>query len=90
MGIDGSRLFNPGWHLCRDLKAMLTVVEAVTHSTLARRESRGAHSRIDYSGLDEQWGKQNNIISEVGGKMTLQTVPKPPFSDELQKVLDEV
>ena len=31
-----------------DLQRMLTVSEAVTHSALARQESRGAHSRIDY------------------------------------------
>jgi succinate dehydrogenase/fumarate reductase flavoprotein subunit len=51
--------FNPGWHLARDLKSMLTVSEAVTRSALARRESRGAHSRIDCPNLDAAWGKQN-------------------------------
>jgi len=40
--VEGSRLFNPGWHLSYDLKAMLIVSEAVTHSALARTESRGA------------------------------------------------
>jgi succinate dehydrogenase / fumarate reductase flavoprotein subunit len=68
---------------------MLIVAEAVTMAALARQESRGAHSRIDYSGLDEQWGKQNNIIKEYGGTMILRTVSKPPLPDELQKVLDE-
>jgi len=32
--IDGSRLFNPGWHLTRDLKNMLLISEAVTRSAL--------------------------------------------------------
>src|SRR5580692_168394 len=44
--VEGSRLFNPGWHLARELKSMLTVSEAVALSALARTESRGAHSRI--------------------------------------------
>ena len=44
---DGSRMFNPGWHLTRDLRSMVLIAEAVTRSALARRESRGAHSRID-------------------------------------------
>src|SRR5258707_10799242 len=55
VSVEGSRLFNPGWHLSYDLKAMLIVSEAVAHSALARTESRGAHSRIDYSSLDPGW-----------------------------------
>jgi succinate dehydrogenase / fumarate reductase, flavoprotein subunit len=57
LAITGSRMFNPGWHLCRDLSSMLTVAEAVTRSALARRESRGAHSRIDHPKLDSIWGE---------------------------------
>ena len=60
--MEGSRLFNPGWHLARDLKAMLTVSEAVARERFGAKESRGAHSRIDYPNYDEDWGKQNNII----------------------------
>src|ERR1700726_364171 len=63
VSVEGSRLFNPGWHLAQDLKAMLTVSEAVTRSALAREESRGAHSRIDHSGLDPTWGTKNNVIA---------------------------
>jgi succinate dehydrogenase / fumarate reductase flavoprotein subunit len=87
--VEGSRMFNPGWHLAQDLKCMLTVSEAVTRSALARRESRGAHSRIDYSGLDQQWGKQNNIISRDGETMKLQQVPIPEMPEELKKLLEE-
>src|SRR5713226_4905587 len=75
LAISGSRMFNPGWHLCRDLKSMLTVAEAVTCSALARRESRGAHSRIDYPNLDPVWGKQNNVISRRGEAMELRQAP---------------
>jgi len=62
VSVEGSRLFNPGWHLSYDLKAMLIVSEAVTHSALARAESRGAHSRIDHPNTDPVWEKKNNII----------------------------
>jgi len=85
--ISGSRMFNPGWHLCRDLKSMLTVTEAVTRSALARRESRGAHSRIDYPKLDPVWGKQNNVISRHGDTMELQQAPTTEMPEELQSLL---
>ena len=88
--VEGSRLFNPGWHLAQDLKSMLMVSEAVTRSALARKESRGAHSRIDYPKLDEQqWGRQNNIISKDGAGMTLRQVPVKEMPDELKQVLAE-
>ena len=88
--VEGSRLFNPGWHLSRDLRSMLMVSEAVARSALARKESRGAHSRIDYPNLDEQvWGKQHNVISRDGNQMKLQQVPVKPMPEELQQILAE-
>jgi succinate dehydrogenase / fumarate reductase flavoprotein subunit len=90
LSVEGSRLFNPGWHLAQDLKAMLTVSEAVTRSALAREESRGAHSRIDYPGLDATWGAKNNIIAREGGAMTLRQSPVPELPGDLkQLVADE-
>jgi succinate dehydrogenase / fumarate reductase flavoprotein subunit len=78
--VEGSRLFNPGWHLARDLKAMLTVSEAVARSALLRKESRGAHSRTDFANSDPSWGKRNIVVSRRGGAMELseRPVPEPP------------
>jgi len=87
VSIPGSRMFNPGWHLCADLKSMLTVSEAVTRCALARRESRGAHSRLDYPNLDPVWGKQNNIISRRETEMTLQQRPTSELPADLQALL---
>jgi len=89
MHVDGSRMFNPGWHLSYDLLSMLTISEAVTRSALARRESRGAHSRIDYPALDATWGKQNNVISSQHGAMELRQELVVPMPEELQKLLAE-
>jgi succinate dehydrogenase / fumarate reductase flavoprotein subunit len=85
--VEGSRLFNPGWHLAWDLRSMLTVAEAVTRSALARRESRGAHSRIDYPGLDEVWGKKHNVVVKKDGAMTLVETPILEMPDELKQLL---
>jgi len=87
--IDGSRMFNPGWHLTRDLRSMLLISEAVTRSALARQESRGAHSRIDHAKLDDLWSKKNNIISRRDGTMTLRQEPVREMPDDLQKLLAE-
>src|SRR4030088_2846464 len=90
LSVEGSRLFNPGWHLAQDLKAMLTVSEAVTRSALAREESRGAHSRIDYPGLDATWGTKNNVIARERGTMMLHQSPVPELPGALkQLVADE-
>jgi succinate dehydrogenase / fumarate reductase flavoprotein subunit len=89
LSVGGSRMFNPGWHLCADLKSMLIVAEAVTKSALARKESRGAHSRIDFPSYDAEWGKHNNVISRRGAEMLLQQRPTPPLPPELQAILAE-
>ena len=87
--VEGSRLFNPGWHLAWDLHSMLTVAEAVTRSALARRESRGAHSRIDYPGLDDAWGKKHNVVAKKAGTMTLIETPVLEMPDDLKQLLAE-
>jgi succinate dehydrogenase flavoprotein subunit len=88
--VDGSRLFNPGWHLARDLKAMLIVSEAVALSARERKESRGAHARIDYEKTDdEKWGKLNNIIARDGEGMKLFQRELPRMPDDLKQILAE-
>lgn len=86
--VEGSRLFNPGWHLARDLKAMLAVSEAVARSALERKESRGAHSRIDFPKYDDTWAKQNNIIFKEGDEMGLRQRATEEMPAELEQVLE--
>jgi succinate dehydrogenase / fumarate reductase flavoprotein subunit len=87
--VEGSRLFNPGWHLARDLQCMLTIAEAVTRSALARRESRGAHSRIDYPNLDDTWGKMHNVVVKNADAMTVFETPVLEMPDDLKQLLAE-
>jgi succinate dehydrogenase / fumarate reductase, flavoprotein subunit len=89
MRVEGSRLFNSGWHLAGDVNSMLTVSEACTYAALARRESRGAHSRLDYPNLDEAWGKKHNVISKKGDAMKIFEVPTLEMPEELKEVLAE-
>jgi succinate dehydrogenase / fumarate reductase flavoprotein subunit len=85
--VEGSRLFNPGWHLVRDLESMLIIAEAVTRCALARRESRGAHSRIDYPGLDSAWGSKHNVVVKKSGTMALIEAPVSEMPNDLKELL---
>ncbi|TFG77223.1 MAG: fumarate reductase/succinate dehydrogenase flavoprotein subunit, partial [Thermodesulfobacteriales bacterium] len=81
---------NPGWHLCKDLKSMLIVSEAIARCAHQREESRGAHSRVDFPKYnDEVWGTVNSVISKnSSGGMNLSTSPLPQMPEELKKIVE--
>jgi succinate dehydrogenase / fumarate reductase flavoprotein subunit len=89
VSVEGSRMFNPGWHLALELKSMLTVSEAVARSALLREESRGAHSRIDFPNLDPAWGSKNNIVRREGQAMKLLQDSRPELPEDLKQILAE-
>ncbi len=89
VAVKGDRAYNPGWHLVGDLKSMLIVSEAVANAALARKESRGAHSRLDYPNLDEKLGKLNVVVAQKNGAMNISTSPVPEMPEELKKLLAE-
>jgi len=90
ISVEGSRMFNPGWHLALDLRSMLKISEAVAKCALVREESRGAHSRIDFPETSAEWGTKNNIISQdSSGAMNLRQDLKSDLPNELKQVLAE-
>ena len=89
VSVEGSRMFNPGWHLALELKSMLTVSEAVARAALVREESRGAHSRIDFPDPDPAWSTKNNIILRDGAAMKLRQDPRPEMPGDLKQILAE-
>jgi len=87
--IEGSRMYNPGWHLCKDLKSMLIVSEAIARCAHKREESRGAHSRVDFPEYnDEKWGTVNSVISKDNGDMKFSTSPLPQMPEELKRIVE--
>ncbi|MBI1797447.1 MAG: fumarate reductase/succinate dehydrogenase flavoprotein subunit [Candidatus Eisenbacteria bacterium] len=86
--IEGSRMYNPGWHLARDLRNMLTVSEAITRAALLRTESRGAHSRLDHPGLDPALGRVNMCVTKDGEAMKVAPTPLPEMPAELKALFD--
>lgn len=49
-----------------DLRSMLLVAQAVVDSALAREESRGAHQREDFPGLDPAWRLNQTATLDAG------------------------
>jgi succinate dehydrogenase / fumarate reductase flavoprotein subunit len=90
-GVEGNRMYNPGWNTLIDLRNLLTVSEAITLSGLARKESRGGHFREDYPAKSDAFGKVNTVVRKgPDGKMQVEQVPLPPMPAELQKVIEEM
>ncbi|WP_347340073.1 FAD-binding protein [Bradyrhizobium brasilense] len=52
-----------------DLRNMLLVAQSVVLPALARTESRGAHQREDYPGLDEGAWRVNQIVALTEGRI---------------------
>jgi succinate dehydrogenase / fumarate reductase flavoprotein subunit len=87
--VQGSRMFNPGWHMARDDLFMLTVAEAVVRAAIERRESRGAQFRTDYPDKDPELGKVNFVACKGPSGMRVVALPIPPMPSELTALLEE-
>src|SRR5437016_969346 len=84
--VPGSRRYNPGWHTARDLRFMLTVSECIVRAAIERRESRGAHWRLDYLEKDPALGRVNLIAYNDAGSVELRTRPVVEMPPELAKL----
>jgi succinate dehydrogenase / fumarate reductase flavoprotein subunit len=86
--VEGSRVFNPGWHLAQDLKNMLLISEAVARCALQRKESRGAHARLDYPNLDPELGTVNSVAVLDGEDVSVSKSPLLRMPDELRSLFE--
>ena len=86
----GGRHYNPGWHLCLDLHNMVITSLALAKAALERKESRGAHTRLDYPKYEDDLGRVNIIIrpSSEGFSVVKSPLPKMP-TDLKDYVLQE-
>jgi succinate dehydrogenase / fumarate reductase flavoprotein subunit len=89
MRIEGSRMYNPGWHTTRDVRNMLKVSEVIVRCAIERRESRGAQWRLDYPDPDPEWAKKNLIATRGDdGNVKISTRPVPEMPTELAKLFE--
>jgi len=79
--------FNPGWNAANDLNNLIVTAEAVTMAALAREESRGGHSRIDFQGEREEGLTYNNVLKkDPNGKIQLRREPRGAPPKELADI----
>ena len=91
VGVTGHRQFNPGWHTALDLPNLLTVSEAITHSAIERKESRGAHFRDDMPDKDPAFGKVSIVLKKApDGTMQVRREPLAEMPAELKQVIEEM
>ncbi len=84
----GTRIYNPGWHLARDLRNMLVVSQAIARSALLRKESRGAHSRLDYPNPDPALAQVNMCVTKTADAMQVAPTPLPEMPAELRALFE--
>jgi len=89
--VEGNREYNNAWHTALDLQHMIIVSEAITLAAIYRKESRGAHFRIDYPDPDPVNGKMNQVIrKDSDGRMRVESIPLKPVRPDLQQLIDEM
>ena len=83
---EGSRVFNPGWHLAIDMRNMLLVSECVAKAALQRTESRGGHTRDDFPKMDAHW-RNKLLVCRVAPGEADTVVPDVTVTPEQQPVM---
>ena len=88
-----NRDYNPGWHTAMDLRNLMTVSEAAARSAHLRKESRGAHTRIDFpdkDASDDGFKTVNHVVRKApDGSMQTEAVPIVPIREDLATIIKE-
>jgi succinate dehydrogenase flavoprotein subunit len=88
--VQGSTLYNPGWHAVQDVYHMIQVSEIILRCALERKEQRGAQWRLDYEGQDEELGKVNLIVKkDQQGEVGIEKREIPPMPEHLANLFEE-
>jgi succinate dehydrogenase / fumarate reductase flavoprotein subunit len=88
--VQGSTLFNPGWHTAQDIYYLIQVSEIILRCALERKEQRGAQWRLDYEGLDEEFGSVNLVTKKYQqGEVGIEKREITPMPEHLAKLFEE-
>ena len=67
---------------------MLMISEAIARCALQRKESRGAHARLDYPHPDPSFGMVNSVAVRDGEEVRVSQSPLPRMPDELRSLIE--
>ncbi|MDP2931602.1 MAG: FAD-binding protein [Chloroflexota bacterium] len=67
--------FNLEWLECLQVENMLLVLEMITRSALLRQESRGAHYRKDFTGMDNRQWLANTVVRRTADGLSVSAEP---------------
>ncbi len=79
---DHSKVFNTARIEAFELENLVDAGLATVTAALARQESRGAHSRIDYPERDDQNWMKHSLYYKEGGRLTYKPVRTQPLTVE--------
>jgi succinate dehydrogenase / fumarate reductase flavoprotein subunit len=89
--VEGNRMYNAGWHTAIDVRNLLTMSEAICRGAIERRESRGAHYRVDYPEKSEKFAKVNTVLHKgEDGAFKLRLEPIKEMPAELKQIIEEM
>src|SRR5436305_10035149 len=72
-----------------DVTGVQTCALPILRAAIERRESRGAHWRLDYLEKDEALGRVNFVAYNDGGNVKLKQRPVPEMPPELARLFQE-
>ena len=78
---DSGRIGNYDWIEALEVTAMVRFARAMAGAALARTESRGAHYREDYPGLDNDNWLRNIVIRKEGDGLVFETHERAPVPE---------
>ncbi|HVL36628.1 MAG TPA: succinate dehydrogenase flavoprotein subunit, partial [Burkholderiales bacterium] len=79
---DKSKVFNTARIEALELQNLVDVALATVHSAEARRESRGAHARIDFPDRDDRRWQKHTLWFKAGNRLAYKPVHLRPLTVE--------
>jgi succinate dehydrogenase / fumarate reductase flavoprotein subunit len=67
-----------------ELRNLIDISDSIARSALAREESRGAHSRIDFPSTEKAWATKNVVVRREDGALRVELSPLLPIPDDLR------
>jgi succinate dehydrogenase / fumarate reductase flavoprotein subunit len=83
----GASQYKPGWHEALSVPALVTVAEAVARAAPTRAPSRGAHTRLDCPGEQDECGDRTVLGRKAAdGTMDVEVMTRPDPPGELARI----